>query len=210
MAYVVNGGAILQIQIVGVLDGQTTRNVFRYRYGYDQAPLPDGKASALEIMSQFAAAVYTPLINAVSTAWSLQYIAGQWIKPVRYRPIQQTAADMGIGAAGLIAGAYEATTVAAVVSVFCEQGGRKFQGRRFFAGVPQSSVTASVLNGGGLAEFNDVKDGMVQSLVDGLGGVYYGTLSKSVTGPPDDQAIRGGIVHTPLRVQRRREVGRGE
>lgn len=211
MAYTINQGSIVQFTIKGLLDNQTTRNVFRYRYQFGAAPIGDGGAELDNLTPVFANEVYVPLINSVSTAWTLQSIIAQWIIPTRFRPREYGAGFLGVGAGGTIAGGYQATTVSAVVSVSCERAGRAFQGRRFFCGVPNSSVTNSQLNGGGLTEFGLVKDGMLAVLTSGGGGLYIPTLSKAaLIAPPDEQKLFIGIVHPPLRVQRRREVGRGE
>lgn len=210
MAYPIPAGSTLEIQVVGRLDGQTTRNVFHYWYPTGGAAIIDGAASAQALLQQFADDVYTVMVDLQSNLWTLQYMQAQWILPIRYRAIQVVAAELAVSPGGLIVGASMPANVSACVSLYCQKAGKPFQGRKFIPGIAASRVAASKLDVTGFGFLEAMALAFKEDIDDGATAVLVPVLLKKGTAPTTDKVVMFAEARDTVRCARRRTVGRGE
>jgi hypothetical protein len=210
MSYPIGANSILEIQIVGKLDGQTTRNVFHYWYETGSAGITDGRLAAQQFGQAFADTLYTDLMATVSTSWTLQYIQSQWIEPNRWRAVQQTAAELAAPSGGSIVGNCTPSGVAVRVSRQAEHSGHAFQGGNWFAGIPESLVVGSQLTIGGYNNFLAVASDMLLGLTSDGGEEVSPVIIAKGAGGSTTHLVETTVVRPTIRYQRRREVGQGE
>lgn len=210
MAYVIPAGSTFEIQIVGRVDGQTTRNVYHYWYPTGGEAIGDGKAAAQALILAFGATVYDESTLLQSNLWTLQYLQGQWIMPIRYRSIQMAAADAGVSPGGQITAASLPSNSSACVSLYCLKSGRTFQGRKFVPGIAVTRVAASKLDVTGLGLLSNAALSMLGDQDDGDGHTVVPVLLKKGTNPITERVIFEATARDTIRCARRRTVGRGE
>jgi len=210
MAYPIPAGSTLEIQIVGRLDGQTTRNVFHYWYPTGGPAIIDGANSATIMGTQFGLDLYSTWVSMVSNTWTLQYIQAQWILPIRYRAIQLTAAVMTVSPGGLIVGPALPVNSSVCVSEYGQQAGKQYQGRKFFPGTALSLVNSSKLTVTGKGDLDLVAAEMLNPLDDGIGAEVVPVILKKGTAPVTAKIVQETIARDTTRCARRRTVGRGE
>lgn len=208
MPYQINPNAVIEIQLVGRLHGQTTRNVFHHYLPGGGAPIADGAAAALDAAEFYRDTHWAQLRLSLSNQFSLQYITAQWIKPNRYRQVV-LAPPVSPGDKGADAAESSPSGCAAVISFYSELAGKRYRGRKYFAGVPNGSIVQSILESGVLDSFQTLGNNLLQSIATGA-NLLPPTLAKTDTPPPAAQVILQAVARDTVRYQRRREVGVGE
>lgn len=203
MSYQLLNNDLVEIQIVGLLHGQETRNVFHY-YVATNTPASDGRAALQIALADFMVRVYQPILAFQSQEWECQGLTIQKIAPFRYRLIKANPSDTS----GDQAGSSLPSSSAAVVSRYGEAAGRAYQGRIFIPGVPVGYEENSTVNAAGMALLTVIADTLKESLIGGAGVALHPTLAH-VGNAPIDQRVSEVHASNILRVQRRREVGRG-
>jgi len=213
MSYHPPTNSIVEVQVVGRVFNQRTRNVFHYglvRVG--GGVFESGRVTLGHVGSMFAENVYTAFTPCVSEDWTVEYIQCQFIDPVRYRLRQFTAADLILQETGEVASPSQAPSVTACISLFMDGSGREFQGRRYLPALPSSFNDSGNLSGPGVTAFRALADSCVAPY-DWIGDdpfTMYPTLLTGNFVNGEMQYITSKEVSLPLRSQRRREVGRGE
>ena len=194
---------LVEIQVVGRLHGQETRNVYHY-YVSAAAVIPDGRSALVTAGNDFLANLYEAVLAFQSNEWTCSAVTIQKIAPQRFRLIKLTPSDL----IGDVESNSLPSSSAAVISRYAEQAGRAFQGRVFIPGVPTTFEEDSLINEDGMllleaaaAFFDD------ELAIDGS-AVLRPTLAHTGNDPAPQQVV-DAIATDVLRVQRRREVGRG-
>lgn len=204
--YTIEPPALMEIQIVGRLHGQRTRNVFHYVYR-NQDPIVDGNAVALAVAGEFVDQVYAALITMVSNEWTCEAVTAQWVQPIRYRMAHVVPET----AVGVIVGNSLPAYCAAVISLYTELSGRPHQGRKYIAGVPSQYEENSNISDVYVDLLNDLGAMMTENLEVAGPATFEPTLTTPDSWPAvTEQAISDWVPRKILRVQRRREVGVGE
>jgi hypothetical protein len=202
---------VLELQVVGRQAAQTTRSVRHYGMVTGTGPITDGNAALQEFAVKWAALAWTDWIAPLSTQWSLQYLQCQWISPTRFRLGRFTADDLGLPDTGSIAQPAIPTTCAGVISLYQPNAGRANQGRTFLPGIASTLVANSSLTGAGQTALQVIGQDLKTSVaLTAQPATMIPTLLKSGWTNVNSKNIFTYDVGTPLRVQRRREVGRGE
>jgi len=201
--YVLNDKDIAEIQIIGRLHGQETRNTFHY-YIATASPIADGKAALTTLVNSFLSPVYEKILDFQSDDWTCSAVTVQKVSTTRMRLIKVTPSDLIGNHSGLSC----PSTTAAVVSRYCEEAGRSFQGRIFIPGVPLNLEENSLVNEEGM-ELLDIVATALKATITISGGVdAIPTLSKGAHDPVTQRVV-DATASDKLRVQRRREVGLG-
>jgi len=204
--YQIQSGALLEIQMVGRLHGQTIRNVFHYLY-LNQAAIQDGAAAALEAAQQFKQSLWDDMASQFSNEYTLVYITAQWVKPTRYRLVTMSVGETGTAQTNSLP-----STVAVVLSFYAEFAGRRYQARKYFAGIPTTHEQDSKIAPAQLANWETVAADLASGFVTlGTNRTYELTTetAQRYAGSGQDRVV-DYVVRDVLRVQRRREVGVGE
>jgi len=205
MPYSQVADAIVQVQIVGTLHGQRTRNVFHYHKW--NGAVTDGKAFLTTFLNWFDQNVGDPIRDCQSWEHVTDWIQAQFIRPDLYR-----AVNLIKNVAGGVQENSLPSGVAVVVSTYAEAAGRAFQGRRFFPGIPVTHEEDSLLSEDGvtawgfipaklLMEYNEVTTGVKMTPI--ITDTALGLNTPSFY-------MKDTILRHTLRYQRRREVGKGE
>lgn len=197
---------LVEIQIVGRLDGQRTRNVFHYRFN-PEVTEDDGIAGLTAALGDFETRVLEPLLAVSSNAWHVESCTIQKVASVRYRAIQSLLAVSGdIEEDALPSGC------SAVLSLYALDADRQSQGRKFFSGIPISQEANSILLEEYVLGIQTVGDAMMTPLSTGDVETLYLTLTTPTS--PHSVTPQWDVVQTVarniVRYQRRREVGVGE
>jgi len=206
MAYFIANGDFVKLQMVGRLHGQQIRNVFTYKCSFD-ASFDDGQTLLNLLMASFDTQVWLTWREAISAEYTLETFTAQVVKPVRYRlvalsPAPETA-DGAVNVNSL------PSTVAAVVKRYAQRAGRKYQGRVFIAGIPETYDLASLIDPVQMPKFDDIATDLRASITPAAGKVFVPWLNVEGTDVALQQVVNATATNV-LRVQRRREVGRGE
>ena len=205
MPYTLPGDSLIQVQIMGFLHGQRTRNVFHYVK--NNATVLDGRAALLEFGDWFQTFVNMPILAGQSQEFLCEMLQLQAIFPTRYRAVQ-----LGVHEQGAIEGNSLPSGVAAVVSTYAHQSGRPFQGRHYIPGIPVDRENDSQLNAAGNTWLTNV----ATALEGSYNSIAAGWTMTPVVSPNALPGIWTAYqleLATPrsiLRYQRRREVGVGE
>lgn len=208
MPYVIEGNSMLEIQIVGRLHGQRTRNVFHYLYPLESPDLPDGKAAAQAALDGFVVGVLAELRVLTSVEMHYERVTAQWVKPTRYRAVGQD-----IVADGTVQGACLPSYCAVVVSKTTDLAHRAFQGRNYFPGIPSIQEDDSRLTDTAHDNWTIFADVLLDPLNLGIPSSDVQLITKTPDSlfPLDASSVVTAVsVNNVLRVQRRREVGVGE
>lgn len=208
MAYILSADGLLEFQIVGLLHGQTTRNVFHYRIDSGAPVVSDGASYLAALIAQFQANVVANLLPMQSTQYSIQAITGQAILPIRYRLV--TVVPTGGDAQGAVPQASCPSGVTFNVSLFAQRAAAEFQARKFFPGLPVTYEENSLLTDEAMDQLALVANGMRQDMTS-AGAVAHPTCS--VNNESVNRFLQNVVATVPrqiLRYQRRREVGKGE
>lgn len=130
-------GDTYQVRVVGRQEGQATNNIF---YFTAASAVDDVE---LRLVKALAECFVTVLIPALSSAWSLEKLQWQQVRPT-LSPLFETIPTgtlQGGGPANALP-----TTCSAVVSVLTAQGGRSHRGRFSLCGIPEPSTANSILD----------------------------------------------------------------
>jgi hypothetical protein len=206
MAYSFNQDALIEIQMVGTLHGQTIRNVFHYLY-QDSDPVTDGAAEMMLLAQTFRDDIWSQLQNLIAAEYVLDYITCQVTNPTRFRLV-----ELAVGEAGAATADALPSTTAVVISLYAEFSGRMYQGRKYFAGLSKVNESNSKLLSTEVGNWQSFADILVEDLVTNESGNSYELTvetPESYTGNGQAVVIEA-VVRDVLRVQRRREVGVGE
>lgn len=206
--YTIEGGSLMEIQIIGRLHGQRTRNVFHYLYDPDGVALTDGKAAAENARDDFQTFMVDPLLTLVSNEYTIEKLSAQWILPTRYRAVVDDDLQTG-GVTGNSLPSY----CAAVISKYADFAGASWQGRTFFAGIPVTSEEDSQLEETAYNGFVALAAQFLEPLNLGVPGadVFMVVSTPASFFPINVNAeVTEAVANRVLRAQRRREVGVGE
>lgn len=197
---------LIEIVIKGRLHGQTTRNVFHYRYT-PAGPTPDGAAELAVALDEFVDLVVTSLIAFASVEWHCISATIQKVKPTRYQVIEQVVnLDGTAGVNSLPSGA------SAVVSIRAILADRNSQGRKFFPAIPVEFEEDSILNEDGMTSLGAIAGNMLSSLNTNDPDALVPTTLTPTSGVAISAVydVLGATPREVIRYQRRREVGVGE
>jgi hypothetical protein len=208
MPYVIQGTAILEVQVVGRLHGQITRSVLHYAKT-DFAPVNDGNAF-LQAFSLAYTGTLTGLYRACcSNEFTVVQVSYQWIKPTRYRALQVSIFPN----AGTVIQNSLPSGAATVLSKTTPRSGRKWRGRVYLPAIPQTFEADSLINATGKQAYDALAASLNSSQII-TGTQLYPWVNKDLpTGAAqdtNDHTIDSVITRDVIRYQRRREVGVGE
>jgi len=203
MAYSIVRDDILELQIVGRLHGQETRNTFHYYY---DGPLPyaDGRGYLEALLTRFDTMVYGPLMDRISNEWTLTALTAQKIDAFRYRMVTNPGSVEG----GQVTGNSLPSYCAVVISRFAEIATHEGQGRIFIPGIPAADERDSELSDAAFALWLSIPGLLNTTLNPTVGGPAVPTLSRTQANARRQEVIQVQL-RKILRAQRRREVGRG-
>lgn len=201
--YNISSQAVIQVQVLGRLHGQRTRNVFHYLYT-GSTPL-DGPTTLDELIDEFKLEVWDGFVALLSDEWRLENITAQALQPVRYRARVKNYIIQG----GTVGNSLP-TTSAVVCRRVGVVSGRRYQGRIFVAGIPAQSESDSTLAVAVRANWNTAALGLKEPLQGGtLTEPFIPVISTIPVVTPLD-SVDLTSVDNNLRIQRRREIGVGE
>lgn len=203
MAYPLVPLDVIEIQIVGTLHGQETRNTFHY-FVDEADDSNDGAATIALLLADFETDVYNAMLSVMAADWSVKAITGQKITNGRMRLVVHNPATT----AGQVAGVSCPSTTAAVISRYGEGAGREFQGRVFIPAVPSTWEVDSKISPSRMSMYEAVATNLLGDLSDGMTLDCHPTLNRSGL-DPDNQRVIATVARDILRVQRRREIGVG-
>jgi len=208
MPYVINTPALLELQVVGLLHGQTTRNVFHYAKA-DTTTIPDGLAHLTAFTLAFSANLTAAMRACASNEWSVRRITYQWIKPTRYRQLEVAISPN----AGTVVQNSLPSGASIVLSRYTRRSGTRWRGRTYLAGIPATFEDDSKVAAAGANPLNALAT--ILQTVQVINGVsMYPWVNKDApTGSQadtDDHTVDAVFYRDVIRYQRRREVGVGE
>lgn len=201
--YSINQNGVIEIQILGTLHEQRTRNVFHYRYtGTTQL---DGPTTIDALMDEFDTEVGAGLRSLQSADYVVNGVQAQLISPTRYR-----SRFKAISLPGGVQGASLPSSSCVVLRRRAIQSGKQFQGRIFVPGIPLSSTSESKLLPAQIAVWDLAATSLKEPLEGGTAvEAFVPTISK--VGPATaNYDVDSVFLDNVLRVQRRRELGVGE
>jgi hypothetical protein len=210
MAYTIAIGDIFEVQAVGVLDDQTTRNTFHYAVALND-PGEAGPDALQDIGQTFYDQVWVNIQSNMSHEWALKHISVQKIWPVRYRPDHLAPADIAADETGGDVNDALPSGAAVVLSRFAEKSDPEYQGRIYIPAIPVNHVDGSKVLLANLPayEANAALLAFVLEPVAGFKLIPTLTVEGDFSVSADHQ-IKGSACDGIVRYQRRREVGRGE
>lgn len=189
---------IYRCTIVGQLHGQTMNNVLFYREATSAgANGQTALASALD--SKYA----TNILPRQSDEYTYKGALVQRFSPGT--PLVATLNSTNTGAGGIVGNSLP-TSSAAVIKKLTTLAGRKYRGRLFLPGIPTAHEDDSELSAAAETALATAFSNFGVSATSG-GFVFNLILWHKASSTYTDVSI--WEVTTPLRVQRRREVGRG-
>jgi len=203
MPYTINVGDFIEIQNVYTYNGQTFRNVWHFKVtaGPSQS---NGSAFLQSLIGYWDANFWDELRLLLSSDVTLQFITAQVVKPSRYR--LETA--LPTTPEGALAQTAVPPTTAVDVKRWAQRSGRKYQGRIYIPGLPQGHHDKGVLTPAVATNWDNANE------IFNLAPVVSGTTLKqylNVQGTDVNlQEVVGTFTDPILRVQRRREIGKGE
>lgn len=206
--YSIQAPALMEIQLVGRLHGQRTRNVFHYLYKPENIDLNDGRTAAENARDNFDVQVWNALQGLVSQEFTCEFITAQWVLPTRYRAVIQVNNEQGE-----VQGSSLPSYCAVVVSKYANNSGPIYQGRNYFAGIPVTSEADSLLSPAAFLAWDAFIDNLLIPLNLGLpeADVVLCTATPDSIFPLNVATeVNDVVLKNVLRAQRRREVGVGE
>jgi hypothetical protein len=210
VAYAIDVGDIFEIQAVGKLDGQTTRNTFHY-FVTENDGGATGPNALDDIGQRFFDLIWLSIQSGISHEWVFSYISVQKIYPTRYRPDHLEAVDVGADETGGDANDSLPSGASVVLSRFAEKSDPEYQGRIYLAGIPTSDVDLSICVPLAKVKYEGMAALLTVALDVAAGFTLVPTLTKEGSFEvAADHLIKGSACDGVVRYQRRREVGRGE
>lgn len=195
-------GAAVQFIVSYSVDGQTNMNVFHYN---TMGPIMDWFANAPSIAGEFETVVVNKMTANMSSNAAQFQITVQVVNPIRTRPVViQAVPDQG-----QVSGDCLPAYCAVVLARTAELAGRRYQGRVFIGGIPSSYETASRLNLVGRAAMDLIVETMTESIIPASPDVELKPIIWSANYAAERTFVADARTTTVMRVQRRREVGRG-
>lgn len=185
--------------IVGRLHGQETNTVLHYR----ETATGAGDASAL-LAFAVDAAIGVAMRAWASEEWTYGYTMVQKFDP---SPVLMAAINSENTGPGDVTGSSLPSSVAAVITKRTALAGRSFRGRVFLPGVPSSYELDSELTGAAMTATATLADVMI--LQKTQGGYTWVPIVYTKAELAVPQVWTSYLVRSPLRTQRRREVGKG-
>jgi len=198
---------ILEIQLVGRLHGQTTRNVFHYHFE-PTAEIADGAGFVSNVLATWHTGVGALIVSGLSNEWSIRELTGQVVDPVRYRKEFADVATLDPNEGQIVANSLP-SAVCAVVSMYGDVADPTFQGRKYFGGIPASYEEDSRLNQDGMDWLSLAAVGCSNMLLVAQTTVRP-TIAKTGAATALARQVTAAVPRDVLRIQRRREVGVGE
>lgn len=207
MPYVipVTDGDYFEIRLTGFIHGQLFITTFRYEL--ETGPQPDPVDMA-PLATDFQTQVWEPLRELLSNEVVGVRINLQKIDPLRYVSFQLTPTATN----GAVASSALPSTVAMVVKRKMRLAGRRQRGRIFIPGLPVASESDSQVSTAvqASAEMETFLENQIVQLTAGAGLLLTPSLIVNVGGAWVNRGDVEIVELDPiLRVQRRREVGRG-
>lgn len=203
MAYNLPANTILELRVVGQLHGQQTINTFHYQ---NDSAITDARPALAQYLQDFETNIYNPLVALMSEQWFCEYLSLQPIHPIRYQPMLRNP----IVAGGVVTEDSVPSTTAVCLQRKAERASRRDQGRVFIPGLPVTSEAESQLTIAVSDDWDDVAEEMaVHQLESALTDSLLLPVLFNLDNPSIDVFTVSGRADRVLRVQRRREVGRG-
>jgi hypothetical protein len=203
VAYIIHNGAFASITFRGVMHGQVVQNTFHYQYG--GADLADGRLYLADFMTnmQPATKLYNRYFLSLSSDVGEIKMIGQWIHPIRYRPVVVVPA-VQTGSRDVC----PTSNVACVMSLTADVATRRGVGNKHLPGVATTDMDGGFILGDLIDKLSDLGNAAILVINTGGGSsmtpVIYGRLA------PDTSAqVTGFLVNDKVRVERRRTVGLG-
>jgi len=191
-------GDFYRVTIVGELHGQLIETVLHYR---ESVSAGAGGASVLatEMDLAFAAEV----LPILSGEFTYEQTPVQKFKPAP--PEMAVAVNTGSGNGGVAESSLPSSSCA-VVKKRTTLAGRKYRGRIFQAGIPITMESDSAITGGYAASLQAAWVDTFTTVSSG-GYTFVPVLWHKASNTTTD--VQSLLATLPLRVQRRRELGRG-
>jgi hypothetical protein len=195
--------AVVEVQILGTLHGQRTRNTFHYLYT-GSTPL-DGPATLDALLTEFEQEVGNVILALQSNEQMCDGYQIQLIHPTRYRSRFLASATPG--------SVQSSSLPSTSTVVLGRQGivaGRRYQGRIYVPGVPLNHEDNSKIAVGQINAWTLAAEKLKKVLKGAtVNDVFVPVVSKKqvVTGL---DSVELTSMDPVLRVQRRRELGVGE
>lgn len=204
--YTINGGAIVEVRVLGKIEQQDVINVLHWRYDPSGATIADGGAELGLLFNALAAAnkFLQRLAQATSTDYTPARVAMQWIHPTRYvsrffdNPYP----------AGTIAGGCMPSNVAMAITKRGEIADRHSIGTLHIGGIPRVNVVGSFVNGAQMLLMEDVASESISNLTV-AGTRTYSPVIYDKAAPAGSVTPRTQGVQPELRTMHRRTVGLG-
>jgi len=194
-------GEVAEIRLNATLFGQTIINTFHYRIG---SGVP-GSGDWDSLLGAFDVQMWSDALSSVlSEDFESVFLAGQTVYPVR-----KVATEVALtpSAGEVVAPACPPTT-AVVIKKLTVLAGSANRGRVFIAGIPYQNIAGGSIAAGSYGAWQTISAGIAEPLTFGASRfavpVVYSTASGVIRGDVTDFGV-----DQILRVQRRREVGRG-
>jgi len=205
MAYQVPVGAVCELRLFGVLHSQVVMITSHYDFG--PVAGQDGATQLDSFTQQVESAIYNPLKAHLSQELGQLFLQAQLIHPTRFVASNR----IPLSRVGSVAGVSEPSGVAIVVKRTTDLSGRKFRGRVYLPGVPESASLLSVLTSTYLtASTTDFANWVAFPItIQVPAPTQVFPIVFNLKDPTRKTRITQGFVDPALRYQRRREVGRG-
>jgi len=194
---------LFEVIVQGLVDGQMTINTFYYADGGGTLIT----ASETNLVNGWFTAFSAHFAAATSADFTLSSIKGQCLTtPTR------VAYTLPVGTAGTGPAGHQPSTVCATFDRYSGVKGQAGRGRVSMPAVPNTWVTASLINATGIAAYatflNDLKTGFVAS---GVTYVAQVVSRKNKAGPAlGASPVLNSTLRTTLGTCRRRKLGRGK
>lgn len=196
-------GDIFEWQLLGIMEGQRTRNIFHYRTVAEA-----GTGATLQAMG---GALYTNIGTLLRLFMSSNYFT-EGFRITRIRPtLGVPYEDSDESDAGAVAGDSLPTFVAAIITIHTALGGRKRRGRKYIGGVPEANADQSGLTAAALVVLQNAADEFNDAIT--VGTLGNETQIEPVLYSRSDNTfnlITGATARSKLGTMRSRKIGRGE
>lgn len=208
-------GAIVQVRLQGILEGQKVQNVLYFR-----AQAADTDAIA-HLLAEIVSCLVTALMPGLSTAYTFTRALGMQVSPIHGVEFEYVP-EAGANVVGDVTGDNSPSFVSALVSLRTNRGGRSGRGRIYLAGVGEASTIGSYIDIDSalwvaLLAFTACMLGKFFTRdVAAAGNYEWGVMSRKLGGahiPYSDAGFATIVSAKPARVlatTRSRMQGRGE
>lgn len=191
-------GDVLQVTVLGTLHGQTIQNVLHYYESTSGAG-----NNAVGLAQTAGSSVGGTFRTNLAAEYTYQGTMAQKIWPL---PKTLSATDTTAAGAGDIASNSLPSSVAATITKQTSLAGHRFRGRIYVGGVPSSYENDSQLSAAGLAGIGAIATA-IETPLSANGFTWTPVLWHRDTNA--FTFVVNALARSILRVQRRRQVGRG-